>query len=91
MVDQNNFEEGRFAAGYIRVSSAHPGIHVSIAAQKREIEKFAEANGIEAVDWYVEGEKVDEDSDEEDGVPHSALQRLLTQASTAWWCGRSPG
>ena len=57
MVDHtDHFEEGRRAAGYIRVSSANQDTHLSVAAQKREIAEFAQANGLEIVGWYVDGE-----------------------------------
>ena len=55
MVDQNNFEEGRSAAFYIRVSSANEKNRKSIAVQQKEMETFAQENGIDVVGRYIDG------------------------------------
>ena len=79
MVDHtDHFEEGGQAAGYIRVSSANQDTHLSVAAQKREIAEFAQANGLEIVGWYVDGE----DDDSDDAIALPARQLLLTDAKS---------
>ena len=86
MVDHtDNFEEGRRAAVYIRVSSANQDTQLSIPAQKEAILKAAEESGYSVVGWYIDGESAeggDEGGDSEDGFACPALKRLLTDAQS---------
>ena len=80
---EHNFGEGRRrAAGFIRNSSANQ-VHtqLSIAAQKNEIEKFARANGLEIVGWYVNGGDDDAEDDASEGSGFlPAREALLADA-----------
>ena len=85
MVDQNNFEEGRSAAFYIRVSSANEKNRKSIAVQQKEMETFAQENGIDVVGRYIDGG--DDGADDGDVAEStskfpSAMNRLLADAGS---------
>ena len=79
---EHNFGEGRRAAGYIRVSSANQvDAQLSIAAQKDQITKFARANGLEIVGWYVDGGDDDAEDDASEGSGSlPAREALLADA-----------
>lgn len=97
MVDQNNFEEGRSAAFYIRVSSANEKNRKSIAVQQKEMETFAQENGIDVVGRYIDGGDDGGDDGADDGGDDgaddgdvaestskfpSAMHRLLADAGS---------
>ena len=78
----HNFGEDRRAAGYIRDSSANQvDAQLSIAAQKDQAKKFARANGLEIVGWYVDGgdDDAEDDASEGSGSPR-AREALLADA-----------
>ena len=79
---EHNFGEGRRAAGFIRDSSTNRvDAQRSIAAQKEEIEKFAQVNGLEIVGWYVNGGHDDAEDDASEGsVSLPAREVLLADA-----------
>ena len=79
---EHNFGKDRRAAGYIRNSSANQvDAQLSIAAQKNEIEKFAQANGLEIVGWYVDGGDDDAEDDASEGSGSlPAREALLADA-----------
>jgi DNA invertase Pin-like site-specific DNA recombinase len=93
--------EGRGFAGYIRVSSDRVDFERSVAAQKDEIQKFAQERGSGPITWYI---------DKGTGIALPALQSLRADAgspdpgfdtvlmpglpspvSTRCWCTVSPG
>ena len=79
---EHNFEEGRRAAGFIRNSSANQvDAQRSIAAQKDAIQRFAQANGLEIVGWYVNGGDDDAEDDASEGSGSlPAREALLADA-----------
>ena len=47
MVNHDHFEEGGYAAGYIRVSPANQDVQRSVAAQKELIQEFVQEHVLE--------------------------------------------
>ena len=71
MVNHDHLEEGGYAAGYIRVSSANQDVQRSAAAQKELIQGFVQEHGSGNIVWYV---------DIGNGIALPALKRLMTDA-----------
>ena len=68
-----HFNEGRGFAGYIRVSSDRVDFERSVAAQKDEIQKFAQERGGGPITWYI---------DKGTGIALPALQSLRADAGS---------
>ena len=66
--------EGRGVAGYIRVSSDKTNFERSVAAQKDEIQKFAQEHGSGNITWYI---------DKGTGIALPALQSLRADAGSS--------
>ena len=70
-------EEGGYAAGYIRVSSANQDVQRSVAAQKELIQEFVQEHGSGNIVWYV---------DIGNGIALPALKRFMTDARSPDRC-----